>query len=278
MAKVLYVGIGSKARKTKKLYVGVGNKARKVKKAYIGVNGKARLFFSSGVQPGLYFLQNRSNKLSRFDKNNFSTLSSVTLPTNGYLAGTDIPIIYASDGAFGYVNTSREIISIDPNTGATITNSGLTAGVNNLAAVAGSSYGFLQVKTNQYRKFIYDVIDPYTFSTKASITGALTNRYDEYVEVRGTGAGDYFHTIREYEDSDGDTYVCYYRSCMSTGAITYNHNEQYAWESGTHTDDGSYLYIKNGGNGGAFKYDLNKTAQIVNMSLDSTYGCITCAV
>lgn len=278
MAKVSYVGISSKARKVKKLYVGVGGKARKVKKAYIGVGGKARLFFSSGVQPGLYFNNNRTDVLSRLDKNNFAKLSSVTLPTKVYYYTTDVPEIYASDGTFGYVNTSRKIISIDPVTGAVISDSGITAGTNKLSAVAGSSYGVLQVKTNQYRKFIYDVIDPHTFSTKASITGALTGRYDEYVDIRGTGAGDYFHTVREYEDSDGDTYVCYYRSCMSTGAIVFDSNDQYAWISGTHTDDGSYLYIKNGGNGGAFKYDLNRTSQIVNLNIDSMYGCIACAI
>lgn len=47
MAKGIYVGIDSKARKVKKAYVGVDNKARKVKKGYIGVAGIARPFFSS---------------------------------------------------------------------------------------------------------------------------------------------------------------------------------------------------------------------------------------
>ena len=48
MAKKVYIGVGSKARKVKKIYFGVGGKARKVKKAYIGVGGKARLFWSGG--------------------------------------------------------------------------------------------------------------------------------------------------------------------------------------------------------------------------------------
>lgn len=47
MAKEMYVGVDSKARKVKKLYVGVDGKARKVKKGYIGVNGVARLFYSA---------------------------------------------------------------------------------------------------------------------------------------------------------------------------------------------------------------------------------------
>ena len=32
MAKAVYVGVGSKARKMKKAYIGIGGKARKVKK------------------------------------------------------------------------------------------------------------------------------------------------------------------------------------------------------------------------------------------------------
>lgn len=47
MAKGIYVGVESVARKVKKAYVGVDDVARKVKKGYIGVNGIARLFYSS---------------------------------------------------------------------------------------------------------------------------------------------------------------------------------------------------------------------------------------
>ena len=48
MAKVIYTGVSSKARKIKSCYIGVGNKARKIKKAYVGINNKARLCYSSG--------------------------------------------------------------------------------------------------------------------------------------------------------------------------------------------------------------------------------------
>lgn len=47
MAKAVYVGVGSKARKMKKAYIGIGGTARKVKKMYIGVGGKARLCYSA---------------------------------------------------------------------------------------------------------------------------------------------------------------------------------------------------------------------------------------
>ena len=48
MAKAVYVGVNSKARKMKKAYVGIGGKARKVKKMYIGVGGKAVLQCRAG--------------------------------------------------------------------------------------------------------------------------------------------------------------------------------------------------------------------------------------
>ena len=48
MAKGLYIGVSSKARKGKKAYIGVGGVARKIKKMYIGVGGKARLCWSGG--------------------------------------------------------------------------------------------------------------------------------------------------------------------------------------------------------------------------------------
>ena len=50
MAKAMYIGVDSKARKVKKMYVGVDGKARKVKKAYIGVDGKARCFYKTEFQ------------------------------------------------------------------------------------------------------------------------------------------------------------------------------------------------------------------------------------
>lgn len=51
MAKAVYVGVGSKARKMKKAYIGIGGKARKVKKMYIGdSSGKARLCYSAELE------------------------------------------------------------------------------------------------------------------------------------------------------------------------------------------------------------------------------------
>lgn len=58
MAKGMYLGVSSKARKGKKAYIGVSGKARKIKKMYIGdANGKARLFWSGS---GLFTLSTNS--------------------------------------------------------------------------------------------------------------------------------------------------------------------------------------------------------------------------
>jgi hypothetical protein len=46
MAKGIYIGVNSVARKVKKIYIGIGGTARKVRKAYVGVGGVARLIFS----------------------------------------------------------------------------------------------------------------------------------------------------------------------------------------------------------------------------------------
>ena len=50
MAKGVYIGVDSKARKVKRIYVGVNGIAKIVKKAYIGVGGKATLCFRRALQ------------------------------------------------------------------------------------------------------------------------------------------------------------------------------------------------------------------------------------
>lgn len=47
MAKGIYIGVNSLARKVKKAYFGVNNVARKIKKIYIGVGGVAKLVYGS---------------------------------------------------------------------------------------------------------------------------------------------------------------------------------------------------------------------------------------
>ena len=47
MAKKIYVGVNSAARRVKKAYVGVNGLARRIKKAYIGIGGVARPCFST---------------------------------------------------------------------------------------------------------------------------------------------------------------------------------------------------------------------------------------
>lgn len=47
MAKKIYVGVNSAARRVKKAYIGVNGLARRIKKAYIGIGGVARPCFST---------------------------------------------------------------------------------------------------------------------------------------------------------------------------------------------------------------------------------------
>lgn len=47
MAKKIYVGVNSAARRVKKAYIGVNGLARRIKKAYIGIEGVARPCFST---------------------------------------------------------------------------------------------------------------------------------------------------------------------------------------------------------------------------------------
>ena len=49
MAKKMYVGVNSVARKITSAYVGVNNIARKITKGYVGVGGIARQFWPGGV-------------------------------------------------------------------------------------------------------------------------------------------------------------------------------------------------------------------------------------
>ena len=47
MAKKIYVGVNSAARRVKKAYIGINGLARRIKKAYIGIGGVARPCFST---------------------------------------------------------------------------------------------------------------------------------------------------------------------------------------------------------------------------------------
>lgn len=131
MAKVSYVGASDKARRVKKLFVGIDGKARKVKKAYVGVGGVARLFFSSGVQPGLYVLGGYTYTLYRFDVNSMTAVSSVSVGSyldTGSIQGDIstfpawelIPCGATDSQAFVTKFTTRVTTFIDPVTGAVV--------------------------------------------------------------------------------------------------------------------------------------------------------------
>ena len=83
MAKNIYVGVGSKARKVKALYVGVGGKARKVKKVYVGVGGKARLVYQSYIPVTGISISWELSKKQSYEKYPVSAMFTVTVtPSN----------------------------------------------------------------------------------------------------------------------------------------------------------------------------------------------------
>lgn len=85
MAKGIYAGTESLARKVKKMYVGVDGKARKVKKGYIGVGGLARLFFS-GDPTVLVFDREIATTLSALRYHQLGA-ASCSVNKNGIFAG-----------------------------------------------------------------------------------------------------------------------------------------------------------------------------------------------
>lgn len=81
MAKGMYVGVDSVARKVKSCYIGVDGVARKVKKAYIGVNGVARLFYNFSPLGTLCYVGIKNNTACVVLTDDFlSTTQTYTIP------------------------------------------------------------------------------------------------------------------------------------------------------------------------------------------------------
>lgn len=121
MAKNIYVGIDSKARKTKKIYVGIDGKARKAKKVYIGdTNGKARLAWSADIVISVVPSQSGSLTYSGSAQSpSWNNYSSTSLTLGGTTSGTNATSYNAtftpkegyvwSDGTYGAKTVSWSI-------------------------------------------------------------------------------------------------------------------------------------------------------------------------
>ena len=146
MAKAVYVGVGSKARKMKKAYVGIGGKARKVKKMYIGdSSGKARLCYSAeleyvgtatalscgrvwmaGTSVGSYAMfaggQNDSSCFDTVEAYNASRTKIAAAALRGPRAG----LAAASNGSYAFFAGGKEAPKSDGNRTVDAYNSSLT--------------------------------------------------------------------------------------------------------------------------------------------------------
>ena len=120
MAKAVYVGVNSKARKMKKAYIGISGKARKVKKMYIGVGGKARLCYSA-------------------EADKFGTATPLS-KYRSLLAGTTVGG-YALFGGGGYDSDARKGEAIMDAYNASLTRTTATPLVDEIWACAGGSVG-----------------------------------------------------------------------------------------------------------------------------------------
>ena len=85
MAKGIYIGVNSLAKKIKNIYVGVDNVARKVKKAYVGVNNVARLVYNADSLPesNIMLYGTSKNFYLNNNKNYLLSTNSITKYSNG---------------------------------------------------------------------------------------------------------------------------------------------------------------------------------------------------
>ena len=169
MAKAVYVGVDSKARKMKKAYIGIGGTARKVKKMYIGVGGKARLCYSAEADKF-----GTATPLSKYR----SLLAGTTVGGYALFGGGG----YDSDGRKGEAIMDAYNASLTRTTAASLSvaRQGLTAiTLGNHALFVGGRSGDTSFGTVD----VYDASLTRTTATELSIA-----RYDSAAAVVGSYA------------------------------------------------------------------------------------------
>ena len=174
MAKAVYVGVDSKARKMRKAYVGIGGKARKVKKMYIGVGGKARLCYSAeleryGMAAALSAAQ---------DSMRAATVGKYALFAGGY-----------SRSVFGYSVSS----SVDAyNTSLTkSTPTELSCKRCGHAAASVGGYALFAGGASSYNIFGYDDIVSSVDAYDASLTRSAAHIIGATAAIGGAAVGNY---------------------------------------------------------------------------------------
>lgn len=212
MAKVLYTGISSKARRVKKLFVGIDGKARKVKKAYIGVGNKARLFFNSGVQSGLYLYECDTHILHQVNEASMANVTSVQLENPAQYTVNGQTACGSPDAMYYPKQSTRTVWVIDPVSGGWIRDTGIsskghqfTSQPNNPWPRTYASFGSNLITSEHSR-------DNMGYTTGAhkrydSATGTLLAQSagtEKDVPIMGNGiSGEYIYEFM-YSDDDYD--------------------------------------------------------------------------
>lgn len=188
MAKAVYVGVGSKARKMKKAYIGIGGKARKVKKMYIGVGGKARLCYSAELEKvGMA----TALSTTRYDMR-AATVGKYALFAGGYISKSSFG--YSVSSSVDAYNTS--LTKSTPTELSCKRCGHAAASVGGYALFAGgaSSYNLLGFYEN-----LVSAVDAYDASltkTSAAIlstarTGLAATTVGDYAIFSGGGVADF---------------------------------------------------------------------------------------
>ena len=175
MAKAVYVGVGSKARKMKKAYIGIGGKARKVKKMYIGVGGKARLCYSAELEKvGMA----TALSTARYDMR-AATVGKYALFAGGYISKSSFG--YSVSSSVDAYNTS--LTKSTPTELSCKRCGHAAASVGGYALFAGgaSSYNFLGYGN------ILSSVDAYD----ASLTRSAAHIIGATVAIGGAAVGNY---------------------------------------------------------------------------------------
>ena len=263
MAKKIYVGVSSKARKVKAMYVGVNSKARRITKAYVGVGGIARKIWPS--------------EFSYYG----SKTAKITNPTAATTVGS-----YALFGSCGTPYSTNDVEYF---------NSSLTNGsASTLYCSTDSSYktrGVIATTVNNYAIFGSGDILGKQYGENRYLTGYNTSLTRKYVQVTGynigglyaaaTSIGNYAIFAGGFADGYSMDYLLAVNSSLTYQSLDYSHNRHglsattvgnYAiFAGGDYNDDeGSYYFNT------AYAYDSSLTErQLSNMSKQRFLGAAT---
>lgn len=238
MAKGMYFGVGSVARKIKKLYFGIGSVARKVKKIYIGVAGVARLAWSAGI-------------------GYIGVATALSLARN-YLAAASVGnyVLFAGGEQSGSPSNVANVDSYNTSltrstpTALAVTRSFLAgASVGNYALFAGGNYGGGQ-----------NAVDAYNTSLVRSTPTAL---YEARYNLCGGSVGDYAAFAGGQTDHNGSvvSIIDFYNSSLVRTIYSGLAALQIACAS-----VGDYI-VFTGGYKDLSLETINKTSRAVNSSL-----------